>query len=134
VRYVHLLLTKVAVKTGIYAKAFYTTVIYSSDLFTYNAEYRETLSGEKWPPFANSLRIMLKLSFTLHEVAWQFHNLAYRSRLMFGRIIATIALGHYSVQIGHRREHNYTEIVLKHVFLNNFFTFCAIGLIDNSCM
>jgi len=35
----HLFLTKVAAKTGIYAKAFYTTVIYSNDLFTYNAEY-----------------------------------------------------------------------------------------------
>ena len=130
----HLLLTKVAVKTGIYAKAFYTTVIYSSDLFTYNAEYRKTLSGEKWPPFANSLRIMLKLSFTLHEVAWQFHNLAYRSRLMFGRIIATIALGHYSVQIGHRREHNYTEMVLTIFYLNKAFISCTIGIHDKSCM
>jgi len=30
----HSFLTKVAVKSGIYAKAFYTTVICSSDLFT----------------------------------------------------------------------------------------------------
>jgi len=43
----HLFLRKVAVKSGIYAKAFYTTVTYSSDLFTYNAEYLQTLSGEK---------------------------------------------------------------------------------------
>jgi len=42
----HLYLTKVAVKSGIYAKAFYPTVVYSTDLFTCNAEYRETLSGE----------------------------------------------------------------------------------------
>jgi len=29
-------------------------VIYSSDLFTYNAKYFHTSSGEKWPSFANS--------------------------------------------------------------------------------
>jgi len=53
------------------------TMIYSSDLFTYNAKYFQTLSGEKWRSFANSLRSMLKLRSTLHEVAWQFKNLAY---------------------------------------------------------
>jgi len=27
----------------------------------------------------------------VHEVAWQFNNLAYSSGLMFGRVISTIA-------------------------------------------
>jgi len=58
-------------------------VIYSSDLFTYNAKYFQTLSGEKWRSFANSLRSMLKLRSTVHEVAWQFNNLACSSGLMF---------------------------------------------------
>jgi len=66
-------------------------MIYSSDLFTYNAKYFQTLSGEKWRSFANSLRSMLKLCSTLHEVAWQFNNLAYSSGLMFVRGIYTIA-------------------------------------------
>jgi len=44
---------------------------------------------------------MPKLCSTVHEVAWQFNNLA---------------LGHYPVRIGFKREQNYTEIVLKHVF------------------
>jgi len=57
-------------------------VIYSSDLFTYNAKYFQTLSGEKWRSFANSLRSMLKLRSTVHEVAWQFNNLACSSKLM----------------------------------------------------
>jgi len=58
-------------------------VIYSSDLFTYNAECFQTLSGEKWRSFANSLRSMLKLHSAVHEVAWQFNNLADSSGLMF---------------------------------------------------
>jgi len=58
-------------------------VIYSSDLFTYNAKYFQTLSGEKWQSFANSVRSMLKLRTTVHEVAWQFNNLVYSSALMF---------------------------------------------------
>jgi len=87
----HLFLTKVAVKSGIYAQGFYSTVIYSSDLFTCNAKYFQTLSGEKWQSFANSLRSMLKLCSTLHEVAWQFNSLAYSSGLMLGRVIYTIA-------------------------------------------
>jgi len=37
------------------------TVIYSSDLFTYNAKYFQTLSGEKWRSFANSLCSMLNM-------------------------------------------------------------------------
>jgi len=48
VRNMHLSSTKVAVKSCIYAEAFQMTVIYSSDLFTYNAECFQTLSGEKW--------------------------------------------------------------------------------------
>jgi len=39
----------------------------------------------------------------------------YGSGLMFGRVILQLLLG-YSVPIGHQREQNYTEIVLKHVF------------------
>jgi len=66
-------------------------VIYSSDLFTCNAKYFQILSGEKCRSFANSLRSMLKLRSTLHEVAWQFNNLAYCFGLMFGRIISPIA-------------------------------------------
>jgi len=56
-------------------------VIYSSDLFTYNAKYFQTLSGNKGRSFANSLRSMLKLRSTVHEVAWKF--LSYSSGLMF---------------------------------------------------
>jgi len=44
-------------------------VIYSSDLFTYNAKYFQTSLREKWRSFANSLCNMLKF---VHEVAWQF--------------------------------------------------------------
>jgi len=58
-------------------------VIYSSNLFTYNAKYFQALSDEKWQSFAKSLRSMLELCSTVHEVAWQFNNLAYSSGLMF---------------------------------------------------
>jgi len=34
---------------------------------------------------------MLKLLSTVYEVAWQFTNLVYSFRLMFGQIIFTIA-------------------------------------------
>jgi len=44
-------------------------VIYSSDLFTYNAKYFQTLRGDKWRSSTNSLHSMLKL---VHEVAWHF--------------------------------------------------------------
>ena len=76
------------------------TVIYSSDLFTYNAKYLQTLFGEKWRSFANSLPSMLKLHSTVHEVAWQFNNLAYSSGLMFGRVIFTIAFRSLFSSIG----------------------------------
>jgi len=58
-------------------------VIYTIDLFSYNAKHFQAFSGEKWRSFANSLRSMLKLRPTVHEVAWQFNNLAYSSGLMF---------------------------------------------------
>jgi len=45
-------------------------VIYTSDLFTYNAKYFQTFSGEKWGSFAKSLRSMLRLRSTVNEVAW----------------------------------------------------------------
>jgi len=38
-------------------------VIYSSDLFTYNAKYFQTLPREKWRSFTNRLRSMLKLVY-----------------------------------------------------------------------
>ena len=79
----NLFLTQVAIKSCIYAQALQTTVIYSSDLFTYNAKYFQTLSGDKWRSFASSLRSMSKPRSTMHEVAWQFNNLAYSSGLMF---------------------------------------------------
>jgi len=67
-------------------------VIYSSDLFTYNAKYFQTLSGEKWRSFANSLRSMLKLRSTVYEVAG---NLTIWPTVLdwclFGRVISTIA-------------------------------------------
>jgi len=109
----HLFLTKVTVKSCIYAQAFWTTVIHSSDLFTYNAKYFQILFGEKWQYFANSLRSMLKLRSTLHEVPWQFNNLAYSSGQIFGRVISKIALGHYSVRISYQKEQNFTDIVLN---------------------
>jgi len=42
-----------------------------------------------------------------------------------------LLLGHYSVRFGYQREQNYTEIVLKHVFLNQTSTLCKI--LDRSC-
>ena len=57
----------------------------------HNAKCFQTLAVEKWPSFANSLFSMPKLRSTEHEVAWQFNNLAYRSGLMFGWVIPTIA-------------------------------------------
>jgi len=64
---------------------------------------------------------MLKLRSTVHEVAWQFKNLPYSSGLMFSRVILQLLLGHYSFQIGHQREQNSTEIILKHVFKSHFY-------------
>jgi len=66
-----LILTKFAVKNCICAQALIQTkVIYSSDLFTYNAKYFRTLPKEKWQwrSFTNSLHSMPKL---VHEVVWQ---------------------------------------------------------------
>jgi len=45
--------------------------------------YFQTLSGEIWRSFANSLRSILTLRSTVHEIARQFNNLAYSSGLMF---------------------------------------------------
>ena len=55
-------------KSCIYAQTLKTTVIYANDLFTYNAKCLQTLLMEKWRSFADSLRSMLKLHFTVHEV------------------------------------------------------------------
>ena len=54
IKKLHLVLTKVA-KSCSYLQTLNTTVIYSSDLFFYNAKYLQTLLGEKWRSFANSL-------------------------------------------------------------------------------
>jgi len=71
----------------------------SSDLFTYNAKYFHTLSGKKWRSFVNSLRSMLKCRSTVHEVTWQFNNLAYSCGLIvcLARSFLELLLGHYSV-------------------------------------
>jgi len=45
-------------------------------------------SKEIWRSFANSVRGMLKL---VHEVVWQFNNLACSCGLMCDRVISTIA-------------------------------------------
>jgi len=87
----HLHFTKVAVKRCYYAHAFQTIVICSSNEFTCNAQYFQTLSGEKWRSFTNSLRGMLNLRSTLHGLAWQFNNLACSSGLMFNQVVSTIA-------------------------------------------
>ena len=63
----HLFLTKVA-KSCIYAQTLKIIAIYSNDLFTYNTKYFQTLLREKWRSFANGLRSMLKVRFTLREV------------------------------------------------------------------
>jgi len=63
-------------------------VIFSSDLFTYSAEYFQTVPREKWLYFANSLCRMLKF---VPGVVWQFHTLACSCGLMFHRVISTIA-------------------------------------------
>ena len=67
-------------------------MIYSSDLFTYNAKYFQTLPREKWRSFANSLRSMLKL---VHEVAWQFakklvHEVVWHGMGQFGAAISAM--------------------------------------------
>jgi len=79
-------------------------VVYSSDLFTYNAKYFQTLFGEKWRSFANSLHSMLELCSTVPEVAWQFNNLAHTSGLIIGRVISAIAFRSFSVRIGSQRD------------------------------
>jgi len=54
---------------------------------------------------------MLKCRSTVHEVTWQFNNLAYSCGL-----IVCLAGSFLELLLGHYSEQNYTEIVLKHVF------------------
>jgi len=68
---------------------------------------------------------MLKLRSTLHEIAWQFNNLAYSSGLMFDRVISTIA---FKSLFSPNRLSKRTELAC---FFNHTFTFCAI--FDESC-
>jgi len=110
----------------------------------------------KWPWFTQAiyLHIMLNISrlylarngnllSTVCVACWNFApccmkllgNLPIWPTVLDWCLVGTflqLLLVHYSVKIGYQREHNYTEIVLKHVFLNNTFTFCAIGLLDES--
>jgi len=72
-------------------------VIYSRDLYTCNAKYFQTLSGEKWRSFANSLRSMLKLRSTVHE-----GNLTVCPTVLdwcLGGSFTQLLLGHYSVRM-----------------------------------
>ena len=55
-------------------------------------------------------------SSTVHEVAWQFNNLACSCGPMLDRVISTIAFRSLFSSIRLSREQNYTEIVLKHAF------------------
>jgi len=61
---------------------------------------------------------MLKLRSTLHEVAWQFNNLAYSSGLMLAASFLELILDNYSVRIGHQREQNCIE---KGFFKSQFY-------------
>jgi len=78
VRNLHLFLTKVAFMHKHFEWQVFTQVI----CLQINAKYFQTLSGQKWRSFAHSLRSMLKLRSTLHEVSWQFNNLACSSGLI----------------------------------------------------
>ena len=71
----HWFLTKVAVRSCIYAQAFLNDIDLLKRFLSNNAKYFHTFSGEKWRSFANSLHSMLILHSTVHEVAWQFNNL-----------------------------------------------------------
>jgi len=67
-------------------------VVFSSDLFTYNAKYLQTLPREKWRSFTNSLRSMLKL---VHEVAWQFAKNLWMK--LFGKLQCMKLLGNLTI-------------------------------------
>jgi len=69
---------------------------------------------------------MLKLRSIVHEVAWQFNNLACGTALMFGQVISTIAFRSLFSSNRLSKEQNYTEIILKHVFFNHAFRFCEM--------
>jgi len=78
---------------------------------------------------------MSKLRSTVHEVAWQFNNLAYSSGLMF------VWPGHFyncfRSLFSSNRLPNRTELYWNSSqasFLNHTCTFYAIGLLDKSCM
>ena len=107
----------------------------SSDLFTSNAKYFQTLSGEKWRSFANSLFSMLKLRSTPHEVAWQFNNLAYSSGLMF--VWPDHFYNCFRSLFSSNRLSKRTELYWNSsqaCFLNHTFKFYATSLHDKSCV
>jgi len=126
-------------------------MIYSSDLFTYNAKYFQTLPREKCRSFTNSLCGMLKLvhevawqfakktcawsclaNSTVHEVSWELNNLACRCGPICDRVISTIAFRSLfsSIRLSKRTELYWNSS--KACFLNQTFTLCKI--LDRSCM
>ena len=89
----------------------------SNDLFTCrpNTKYFQTLSGEKWRSFANSLRSMLKFRSTLHQVTWHlkiWH--AVQDWCLAGH--ATIAYWPLFSPNRSSKRTELTEIVLNHGF------------------
>jgi len=88
-----------------------------------------------WPAGRRFPTPMLKSRSTVHEVAWQFNNLAYSSGLTFvWPVISTIA---FRSLFSSNRLSKRTELYWNSsqaCFLNHAFTFYAIGLLDKSCM
>jgi len=115
-------------------------VIYSSDLFTYNAKYFQTLPWEKWWYFAKSLRSMLKF---VHNVAWQcsecmklLGNLTIWRAVVDWCLTGTflqLLLGQYSVRFGYQREQNYSEISLNQRFSIRFEARAPSGRKNHFC-
>jgi len=75
---------------------------------------------------------MLKLRSTVHEVAWEFNNLAYSSGLMFGRVISTIV---FRPLLCSNRWSKYYFIPFGSLSKSNTFTFaqCLIKVAVKSC-
>jgi len=78
VRNLHLFLTKVAFMHKHFEWQVFTQVI----CLQINAKYFPDIIWPEMASFASSLRSMLKLRSTLHEVSWQFNNLACSSGLI----------------------------------------------------
>jgi len=131
VRNLHLFFKKVAVIVAFAHKHFkwylFTQAIYLKIMLNISRHYLARNSNF----FANSLRSMLKLRSTLHEVAWQFNNLVCSSGLIFSRVISTIV---FRSLFSSNRSSKRTELYwnsFKACFLNRTFTICAI--LNKSC-